>query len=94
MKNLIENLSAKIAFQISKYLFKLIEDKFEYLFVNKVFEVVKVSINPQDTIILKYKMVLSREAYERLKDSLQPYFPNNKILIFEDGLDLTVVTSE
>lgn len=94
MNSIIENLSAQIALKISEKFLKLIEENFEILFANKVFDVVKINIQPGDIVILRYPGMLRPTVYERLKDSVQPHFPNNKVMIFEDGLDISVVTKQ
>lgn len=94
MKNIIENLSAQIALKISEKFLEIIKNNFETLFENRVFDIVKVNIQPGDIVILRHPRILRQDAHKRLQEAAQPHFPNNKILVFEDGLDISVVSTE
>ena len=51
----------------------------------------KVSVNPGDVIVLMTDCVLSGQAVENIERSVQPRFPDNKIMVLEDRLKLAVM---
>jgi hypothetical protein len=61
----------------------------------KVFEVAsiqiaKLELKPGDKIILKYPGRLSDVAFERLRVSMKPYFPDHEIIILEENMDIQI----
>ena len=46
---------------------------------------------PRDIIILRHPFQLSESAYAQLKEEAKNYFPENKVLVLEDGLDVEIL---
>ncbi len=92
MKKIIENLSDQVANKITEKFLKLIEDVLEKIFIAKAVDVVKINVQPGDIIVLKYWRLLRPEAFENLKVVIKPHFPDNEIMILDDGLDVSVIT--
>ena len=53
----------------------------------------KVSVNSGDVLVLRTKRVLSSHQTQQLKDKLLSAFPDNKVLVLSDGLELLIVES-
>ncbi len=50
-----------------------------------------VRLKPTDVIVLEVPTVMSAEHLARARATLQPLWPNNKIIVFEQGTTLKVV---
>jgi len=54
----------------------------------------KVSIKPEDTIVIFCEDNLGTIGRDRLSQQLKKTFPNNKIVTFEDGMKMAVLSEE
>lgn len=62
------------------------QEKVEPEYIGLVFG--KAKVEPDDVIVLETSLVLSALIIERLKTELKVIWPNNRILILEEGLKL------
>jgi hypothetical protein len=51
-----------------------------------------VRLKPTDVIVFESSRLLSEEAIARMRASVQPIWPDNKIVVCENGLRLKVVS--
>lgn len=63
----------------------------------RVWQIAKLNLQPNDTLIVRAKGRLSSSTFERLKkmlsDELKPRMPEGcKILIFDDSVDFAVIS--
>ena len=49
---------------------------------------------PGDVIVVRTNWSLSNEGYERLKDSVGHLFPNNRIAVLEENIELAIIRGE
>lgn len=54
----------------------------------------KCTFTPEDIIVLTYKKELSDEQVLSIKTEIKKHLPDNKILLLEGGLELSVLTEE
>lgn len=76
---MLEKIIKKIAAEIKKQL----------LSVDATVAILR--IQPGDTIVLKTERSVSDIAYQHITASMKEMFPENKTLILEEGLDLSIV---
>lgn len=50
----------------------------------------KISVRPDDVVVVKVERPLTVEQVDRLHDRVAPYFPMNKVLILDAGIDLKI----
>lgn len=50
-----------------------------------------LSLQPEDVVVVRSAMQLSDVAFKHLHEKLQQYFPNNKIILIEPGIDVGVI---
>jgi hypothetical protein len=56
-----------------------------------VSEVSRLSLKPGDKLVVKTPKVLTADICETIKAFLKPHFPDNEVLVFDGGVDLSVV---
>lgn len=49
-----------------------------------------LNLQPGDTIVLRHPKHLSDLATDRLKQQMEELFPENKVIILEEGMDIKV----
>lgn len=52
----------------------------------------KVMANESDVIVVSVEDILSMDRHQHMQHVLSQYFPNNKVLILQRGMDLSVIT--
>ena len=58
----------------------------------KIESVRMADIGPGDIIVMEIESHIADPViYERLRDSMKRFFPNNKIMVIEDGMELSIV---
>lgn len=57
-------------------------------------EIQRLTLGPNDTLILRYECRLSLENMERLQAILQRELPGRKVLVLSDGAKLEVLRME
>lgn len=57
-------------------------------------DIKKVSIKPEDTIVIFYEHTLGPIERDRIGQQLKKTFPNNKAVIFEAGMKMSVLSEE
>lgn len=80
--------------KITDKLAQAVSANLEIVLQRNVIEAVRCNIKPGDYFVLKVKKHLSAEAFKHLNISLKDLFPENKILILEEGMDFSVVEKE
>lgn len=58
----------------------------------EIFRVVKIDVGPGDVIVLKSKFQLSQKYYDHIMDVAKENFPDHKVVILEEGMDIQVVS--
>lgn len=51
-----------------------------------------LTLNPGETLVVRCQQRISMEGIERIRGALQPYFPNNALLILDSGLTLEKIS--
>ena len=57
-------------------------------------EMQKVEIKTGDVLVLEIDKVLSMDAHVKINEILKAKFPNNKILVLDKGIKLSVKSQE
>lgn len=85
--NLIEKFTQHIADKVSE----AIAARMAELFAANVVTVAKMTYKPGDTIVIKVKRHMSKEAFAHLDASLREAFPGVKGIVLEEDLDIAAV---
>lgn len=48
-------------------------------------------LHPDDVIVTRCDGRVSVEVLQHIRDALQPYFPDNKVVVLADGMELEIV---
>ncbi len=56
-----------------------------------VTDVERLSLNPDDMLVLKSPVILSDDDYAEISNRLRALLPDTKIIILEAGLDISVL---
>jgi hypothetical protein len=63
----------------------------DYTDLSELGEVVRAYLGPDDVIVLRSQWKLSDEAKDSMTEKLRGVFPDNKIVVLDEGLDLMLV---
>lgn len=60
----------------------------------KAQEIKKVEVKPSDILVVTCKDRLSCEGFKRLHDNVKSAFPENKVVILDQGFSLEIISKD
>lgn len=55
-------------------------------------DVRKLSVSKGDVIVVRVKHAISHDAHERIKETVSRRFPDNEIIVLDNGMSIDVFT--
>jgi len=87
----INNIFERVANRFAEILRPAIEKVIRDAINHNVVEIVRVNVKPGDYLALKVKKRIGKDVYNHLSVSLKDLFPQNKILILEEDMDILAI---
>ena len=60
----------------------------------KMLDMQVLSLKPGDVVVLRHPGKLSDIAFAIMRESIQPLFPDNKIMLLEEGASISVIRDD
>jgi hypothetical protein len=60
----------------------------------KMVDMSVLSLRPGDVVVLRCGGKISDNLYAILKETIKPHFPNNKVIILEQGMEISVLRDD
>lgn len=57
-------------------------------------EVERISLQPHDVVLFRAETRLAQAVHREIREKLQEIFPDNRVIVIEQGSDLLVISPE